>query len=1619
MLKKRYLFVLFIFVMFVVFIKDQSDFLLKNFIQHQIRKQTNLPIIIGAVNGNYYNTLTISDVVLKNPKNKNELFFQIKYIGFKYNLFSALKSRDLFQLFKNIRIYNGHIAIQHYADDSFNLQHIIEKATKKLDKKSKGQKSPTKLPSIFIKYSDLSLSYLDQRGFGEKQLDNAVKNTLSKIKGQVLIDDSKIKGQASADFNNYPVKLNGFIHNNDFELKIHADEAEIADVINYIQPIKEIKINQAKGEYDFIIRPLKQGEPKFLPIFLGMTLNIKEGNLRTNWLPTDASANAGSVVFSNFGLFIKDIVGESQGQKLYVNGEMPELKNLNINILAPKADLSKADKFLPFLNAWNLKGTGSTKVNISLKEYETIKITTYLKKLKGSIFNYDVQNAKAKILFHKQNVTIKIPTITAYKGKGSGHANVQINKNAPADLDFKLKIKKVNINNYFTNKHFQGQGDLYVDLQGKTNDFNGKINFYGKSAKIFGQKFLQASIPINKTVEKISFQKNAHLTLNDDLSKVFFKGSLDALTNFDIELYAPRLTINDLYFIYSEKENYSMQTDLSGSIRGKFNDEFKKHPLNTAIGEIDLNDMQFKLYSPTVNYAGVGRIKIEKNLDIFVTANNSKTNINLHSKVGEKGLIFSKFYLNKLNMKQAKSFIKFKKYEYDGFLSGAITLFPDKNKLFLNKYGVTGNININTAVIASQNIDSLTTNFILKQNILKLRNTTFLNKLSNLNFNLEYRSTQNFLLNIKPSYLRDKDISFSPVGINIVAPKISGTIESYKKNLKADLNVSIDKLSYANISLPKIDGQIFITNNSLVLPQLTIKHYQDKYLLKGYIKHLLPYSVQKKYNLECVIEKGELLNISRLYQTIKSFRNKDYPKEEDKPVEKIADIKKFNNFMKKDYLNIYSLKENNLLQIINDFKLKPQRDDLISLPKMEGDFYGFLNINNENGFKIDSNIQINSGHIYNTKFKKLNFVAKTTKEQSYINLVGSDVKLFNDNFEKITFEALHYSSTNILEVLNLYTVLDRKKSTNILVGKIDLSSLINKTCSIAEKHDKDLDLRLSLKGKDINLLSILNNNIASIYNDGMISATITGALDRPIINSSIIDLENFSLQFNSDFILKSPLKIPKANLAIVENVAIIDNLSVHWNGEDTNKIDNQFIIGGQISSSIDLHDMDYFYLNFDLLMKPTQLQTNFKNLYIGKINLNTTKLQGIMKIPLTKKAKQEQIETINKEKESGLTLRTKVLLDQGSIILNTKKKKGLKPMLMLDINVEIGSDIVVTGKSKSNSRIDNFLTNVYVELEELKDIAIKGSLNTPDLEDTFNIKDGKIVFMNKVFTIMTKTEQKKIFKENHSPVADNEVTMKMIIDPQIPTKRKSAPYFNLKAYTIVKRFSDNVISSSNTSFKAQEHAFIIFMDGYINSAKSFSIEHYIKNNANQFELAEDRINLENMSKKQLDTVIEYLLPELLKPQFYESLLQEGLNSEQANELLRNYSASQINLWIDQQLRPVEENLAKAIGLYDIRIEHNLGSDVVKATKIFKDDRIVETDKISIQYIKDLFLEKLFIRLKTSIDEDPSNSSYNLKLTEYELKWLLNNFISINYGSYNLKNNNNLYGAFSINADFAF
>jgi len=540
-----------------------------------------------------------------------------------------------------------------------------------------------------------------------------------------------------------------------------------------------------------------------------------------------------------------------------------------------------------------------------------------------------------------------------------------------------------------------------------------------------------------------------------------------------------------------------------------------------------------------------------------------------------------------------------------------------------------------------------------------------------------------------------------------------------------------------------------------------------------------------------------------------------------------------------------------------------------------------------------------------------------------------------------------------------------------------------------------MDLSLHWVGSDIGILSVLIPHLSNITNEGEVLVRLTGTLDAPVFNSSKVILKKATVTLNEDSTpLRSPIAIESGSLKIENNTVIISQLGLKWQGADTQKLNsathevNRLVVNGTVAfPAIGFRRLSALPLQLALQVETSQLAIHFPGLYRGMVSLEGFTVNGVYRIPLSDTEKQAALSVVGTSQETGPVLGGSLTVYDAEISMPTTETKPPKPGFLLRLSGKIAQNVRLVGGVIGKGLVGNVANQFDVRLAPTDTpLDIRGSLNAPAIQHPITIAGGTIDVLTRRFELLSEDKQRLYNRHPQTQPYPNTVTFQT--DYSGP-KNKLIPMIKVAALAIIEPLTSVVVSPSVTATGSQGLApythVLITIDGSAYQLEGFSFHHYVAPKL-------DAANLTYKGTYRLGGAMgSDADPTMIASMLAPELMGEWQSGGPSSVLWRQLGSGTINSLFSQTLlRGIEKEIAKNTGLDQFSIDYNIGKALVDSSA---------TQTVGFNMIKSLFSNKLFIRARTDLDVDRRRNVEPFQLSEIELTYYLERYLSLNYANF--------------------
>jgi len=563
---------------------------------------------------------------------------------------------------------------------------------------------------------------------------------------------------------------------------------------------------------------------------------------------------------------------------------------------------------------------------------------------------------------------------------------------------------------------------------------------------------------------------------------------------------------------------------------------------------------------------------------------------------------------------------------------------------------------------------------------------------------------------------------------------------------------------------------------------------------------------------------------------------------------------------------------------------------------------------------------------------------------------------------------------------------------NIITGKFPLSAYWNTL-----DRQNPIDLRIHWVGSDIGVLTLLIPHLAMINNQGEIKLSVSGVLDAPVFESSVVVLKNAVFKLDESSIpLSSEVHIENGSIKIENNRILIRDIQLKWQGKDTQKLmSNAYEVNRvQLNGVVAFPDMSLRRVNavnmdLDLRVNDVNLAIHFPGIYRGMVSLQSVSVVGVYAIPLSAYQRSTALALVGTDQEKGPIISGGLTLYDAEISLPNLEEKPIKPSFLIQLAGNLGQNVRLVGGLIGKGLLGNVANQFDLRLAPTPTpLQINGSLNAPKIQNSVLISGGTIDLLTRRFELLSVERQRIYNKTSNDPTLPNTVSFQ---SDYVGTKRKLIPMIRVAALTLIEPISSVVVTSSVTASIGVESVpqythVVIGIDGAVYDVNGFVFQQFTSPKLDGSQLTyKGTYQLGSGSVGNNDAV---MIATILAPELVANV-QAG--NVQSSGLIRQLGSGTINTFLSQtMLKGIEKEIAKGTGLDLFMIDYNIGKALIDSSS---------TQTVGFNMMKSLFSNKLFIRARTDLDVERRRYVDVFQLSEVELTYFLDQNFSLNYANF--------------------
>ncbi len=1598
---------------------------LKPFIEHELSRNFKHTITIEKLSGNLIFSTTFHHVRFHNPPQFGKgVILDIGKLTAHYSLIKVIlfkgdfaKASSIVQL-SNIRLN----AVRNRQDD-WTVFYILPPPD---------PKAPPPTFTGKLLFRDLTLYFTDQKGWGPNPLETPFYTVMPHFSGVMdfkRLKKAKLFLNGYADGKRSPIELNGVMnaYNGLMTMRITASELNLPKWGAYTVPIQGVHFIAGTASIKGIIRSKKNPSKTDSPFWYDLDLSVKNTTLVLPFLTPPITEGKGSFRLTHRTHACTQLdVRVAQGNVLRIPAAVKgsfflSEGKVNLNIESKPFDLTELVSL--FHIPLKLSGKALSQFKITGKtQSPTVEGT--LDSVSSFIENTPLQHAQWHYVYSNHAMDLTLISALLYKGIGRGKAAFDFTQ-TPSKIGGGIEFKAIPISQFLSSKSsYPGSFDGTVHFEGSSERLRISAHLLGEKVAFFQQSLrsleLTGSLSQDRdlTIENLTLQ----LHPSSEYGALVFSGKLTALHRLSLLFKGQAIPFRD---IDPSSNNRAIgKLTLSGSLDIPLNATFWVHPLSQIHCTLNAQVKDLPFYSHL--YAQTSLNGSFHQGTLWVQHLSASQGGELLSMSG----IFTDFKPTTLSFSCKnwdvsqpflQNYIPSRFKPLGGGLNANISLIKNaisstqntalKYWKWLENYSVIGKIELGNGDFQNQPFERASLVARWNGEFLEIQNVTLLQGISHVSLHGKIHSNKQMELNFEEGSkidLSDFQILTSPLGQFSGILSLRGSFEGTPSQPVIKMSVEATPFKSTFLLFDHVKGQFEYSKGHIKASPLLFTQGKETYQLNGYLN--INTFMQEKmslsdlnFKLEVSIKNVELDNFANLLEGLqKEIRQHTGGLTTHFVKEKIMNP------------NVQISEHSQELKIIEDLFKPRQAVPLYasdSTPSVLAHFQEKYSQFQEAEKPSDLGIQNLFKGQLSLELSAESRGAQAPKVSAHITLTNTEILFaraktllctLQNNDQTVNFTLLFQDGFLGSKAVGTFLVKGnvdgqgtlhmteselntQKRTHNIVLGDIPLSPFWD-----PKNESLPLKIAFSIDGADLGLLSILNPVIQDITSEGKVSVGLTGTLKNPVINSSKIELKNTRILFNKTLsIVESPWVITSNSLVIENNKVIFPETHILWKGKDTfslrapHEMENHLIVSG----TAELKNLDF--LSFiqceallNLSLKNTLIHTHFNKIYNGEVALSDIVLKGSYLIPFSKEAKADAQKRIDKDQEIGPVLSGHVALSNAEIALPSLGKKTPKPSFLLNLECAIQSDVSLSGSLLGDDVFADLGNKFQLTfLETPTDVKISGSLNTPKLQNTLAFSEGIVDLFNREFTLLTTDKQKAYYPGNETQAHRNTLALSTQEDKDTGIIR-NIPILDIAAVTIVEKTTTSSVSSRGSDPDSDKDKHIIaIIKGSIYNIDSLSFDKFTYSTKPDFKA--------NYTAQDLSKVLE-----ILAPDFFDIANSRQVNSDQTKRIISQIGETGVNTALRYKLiRPIEKNIAKNIGLSDLRFDYNVGSALFGAANIQGVGNV--NSNVGLSMIKNLVSDQLSLRIKTNLD---LKGQTDAQVSEWELTYNLYKHLSMNYSN---------------------
>ena len=1065
--------------------------IVKSYIQFQLKHKYSLPVTLGAVEGNLFNSIELKNIIVFSADQQE--IVSIPKLNYEFNLYNFFLNKAILRNTK-LTVNEATIFIKRFRDGKWNLS--IFKNSFKTQKRL-----PINSDLANIKIKNLTINYQDNKGLSLKSIKDPFNVSLNQLYGNITIKNNndivgELFGRVKESDTQLTVNTVIDIHKKNYSIDAIFRNVNPTKLSSYFLPLKGYKVNAGNMNINVNIKNKPDYSLKY-PFLFYIIVSVKEGELQVPFLK-ESIRNINGKVYINRGKVDQSLIKlynpkitPSQLTKVIEQLKKNKLIDQRYAINSLKSKISNQEPWVVSLLKSPPLVLSFESLPARLMSQETqmsgeLNVTQKYGEVKISHLEYKpirINNMQLSYQIMTDNVLLNFQKGQINDGKISGIATIY-HKQLPVKIEANTLVNNINLNLISeTSKipiRLTGNSNVSIKILGNKDNMQFEIATSSSNMYIYDQDIQHINTFLFYRPYQISFKSELYLNQQDQ--PLIVSGRRSSV-NMLIKIDANNIPLQSIQSIDKKKQaDFNAIFQLSWPYKIKNINIFESGQATglVKIENLTIKDQFFSLLETEFEHSN-GETIVKK-LDIKGKKNNAIFLKGVFKKYPISAeLAIDQFEINRIPFIQ--KYISNKIKPLEGIITTKILVKQITPNImtriipnpWISNYAMEGYFDIQKLYLINQPFKSAAfkgswdgKHLDIRKLLLNSQKTAVkLTGSVSLYKDIDVKIHKGSLVNIK-----EMNNLFSPLGLYEGDILLEGRIKQTITTPQISLSFNAKNIKFLSSKIDEIDSKIIFSKNNIKISPMTIRKNKSLMKLNGNIENSL-FNKDKKnlseINLDLAMNNINLKNIVDIASDIVDFKvsSQNFLVINEVQKEKKSPI--FSSTISNQKVILYKGQKYSS-EIIQFNKLNKKKKQSKNINRIFNNIEGTINGKTEFNYiqnmplKINSDITVLNGLFGDLKFKYGSLKIKEKIKNHKFKVKVEEGTINSSQFQKIESQG-ELTKKGVLNISDISLNDSIQTHKTLLKGTIPLADLLENN-----NQSNPLLVNLNLVNDKINFL---------------------------------------------------------------------------------------------------------------------------------------------------------------------------------------------------------------------------------------------------------------------------------------------------------------------------------------------------------------------------------------------------------------------------------------------------------------------------------------------------------------------------------------------------------------------